>query len=365
MKRALIIVSIVIGILAVLVFVGHYFALRALKSHVESALGPNGSVTSLQLTLTAVEIDGLRVRAAHDNGKSAAWPVEDEIRAEHVRVEPDLRSLFTNTVVVRRIVITRPYLPMLRTSKGLKILPSLFKRSEQEAEKKSEDKQSNGVVRVSEIELIDGSIDFFDATLGGKLHRIQLGEIRGQLDNLKLPGVDEEESIRLQGTVPSSQGTGSFTLNGDVTPSNLDSALKLKLHDVPLITLEPYFIKAAAARVKHGTLQLDLDSTVKKRQLHAPGKMVLSGLELDGDGFAGLSRQAGLLLLKDQRDRIDLDFSLDGNLDDPKFSLNEQFYVRVGSALANVLGLSVEGLGKGVGGVVEGVGGALKKLFGD
>ncbi len=365
MKRASRIILIVTGTLGVLFFAGHYFVLRALKSHVERALGPNGSVTSLHLTLTAVEIDGLRVRASPAESASIAWPVEDEIRAEHVTIEPDLRSLFSDTVVVHRLVITHPYLPIVRTRNGLKLLPSLFDRSQREADDKPDEKKHDAVVHIDKIEFIDGAVDFFDATVGARLHRIRLGQIKGQLENLKLPGLDEKEDLTLHGRVPSDQGTGNFSLSGDLTPSNRDLALKLVLRDVPLIVVEPYFVKAAKAEVRHGTLQLDLDSTVKNRHLHAPGKMVLAGLELDGDGFVGLSKQVGLLLLKDRHDRVDLQFLLDGNLDDPRFSLNEQFYVRVGSALAKVLGLSVEGLGKGVGGVAEGVGGALKKLLGN
>jgi hypothetical protein len=312
-----------------------------------------------------VEIDGLRVRASAASSTSMAWPADDEIRAEHVTIEPDLRSLFSGTVVVRRVVITHPYLPMLRTPGGLKLVPSLLDRSEKEAGTKTEEKATRSIVRVGTIELVGGQIDFFDATLGGKPHRIRLSEINGELNELKLPQLDEKETIKLRGNVPSAQGTGSFSLIGNITPSTRDSVLKLALRDVPLITLEPYFVKAAEARVKRGSLRLDLESAVKNRHLHAPGSMVLAGLQLEGSGFAGISHQAAILLLKDRREQINLQFALDGDLDDPKFSLNEQFYIRVGSALAKVLGVSVEGLGKGVGGVVEGVGGALKKLFGD
>jgi hypothetical protein len=58
-----------------------------------------------------------------------------------------------------------------------------------------------------------------------------------------------------------------------------------------------------------------------------------------------------------RNDRIELDFTLEGRLDDPSFSLNESLSIRVASALAQKLGVSV-------GGVVEGVGGLIKGLFG-
>ena len=49
--------------------------------------------------------------------------------------------------------------------------------------------------------------------------------------------------------------------------------------------------------------------------------------------------------------------ALDGRLDDPAFSVNENFATRMASGLAETLGVSV-------GGVVEGVGGVIKGLLG-
>lgn len=357
-------------LLAVVLLIGCYYAaLNLLKAQVEEALGPRGEVRSLGIAGMSIEMTGLRIAAdkATDKAadKSPAWPVAEELRAERVLVSPDLRSLFTDSIVIGSVRIEHAYLPMLRTNKGLRLVPSLLAREKTQTRDEDGATRPAKTIRVGRIELVDGEIDFFDATLGRKVHRIPLRGINGQLEHLKLPALDESEDLAFTGSIPEQgHGTGTFSLAGALTPSNRDSNLKLNLHEVPLLALEPYFIKAAEAEVKRGKLDLDLEAHVKNRQLHAPGHMVLNGLELDGDGFVGLSRQVGLSLLKDGRDRLDFEFSLDGNLDDPKFSLNEQFYVRVGSALAKLLGVSVEGLGKGVGSVVEGVGGSLRKLFG-
>jgi hypothetical protein len=50
-------------------------------------------------------------------------------------------------------------------------------------------------------------------------------------------------------------------------------------------------------------------------------------------------------------------FTLEGRLDDPNFSLNESFALKVAGGLASALGVSL-------GGVVEGVGNVIKGLFG-
>jgi hypothetical protein len=100
---------------------------------------------------------------------------------------------------------------------------------------------------------------------------------------------------------------------------------------------------------------------VKAQHLHAPGKVTLTGLELAPGGgvlstFAGVPRQAVIAAMT--RDgRVEVAFTLDGRLDDPAFSINENFATRLAGGLAETLGVSL-------GGVVEGVGNVIKGLFG-
>ena len=55
--------------------------------------------------------------------------------------------------------------------------------------------------------------------------------------------------------------------------------------------------------------------------------------------------------------RIEMEFRLEGRIDDPQFSINELFAARFAVGLAEKLGVSL-------GGVVEGVGSIVKGLFG-
>ena len=52
-----------------------------------------------------------------------------------------------------------------------------------------------------------------------------------------------------------------------------------------------------------------------------------------------------------------MSFRLDGRLDDPSFSLNENVATQLAGGLAETLGVSL-------GGVVQGVGNVIKGLFG-
>jgi hypothetical protein len=60
-------------------------------------------------------------------------------------------------------------------------------------------------------------------------------------------------------------------------------------------------------------------------------------------------------------------FVLEGDLDDPQFTLNEAFATRLASAIAESLGVSLGGLATGAGALgqkgVEAVGAAVQQIF--
>jgi hypothetical protein len=172
-----------------------------------------------------------------------------------------------------------------------------------------------------------------------------------------LPALDRPAQVELAGTLAGVRHAGRLQIRGRITPATRDADLDARLFGADLLVLQPYLLRAVDGGVRNGQLDLALQASVEANRLHAPGSVTLRGLELAGDGsFAGVPRQAVLAALS--RDgRIDVRFVLEGRLDDPRFSLNENIATRIASSLANTLGVSV-------GGVVEGVGNVIKGLFG-
>lgn len=56
-------------------------------------------------------------------------------------------------------------------------------------------------------------------------------------------------------------------------------------------------------------------------------------------------------------------FQLDGDLRDPKFSLNESLSEKLGAGFAKALGVGAQGGAKGAGETIKGIGGALLNLL--
>lgn len=354
--------AIILVSVAILVVGGGYaafhFAVQALKGKVEQALGPYGEVAEIRVHGNAVEILGVRI-----HGGVEGWPAEDQLRAERVVVEPDLRSLLSPQVRVGRITVEGGYLSMLRTADGrLRVLPSLLERPKE--------KEEHGpAVDIGTVELRNCALEFYDASVRKPPLKLRLEQLNATLDHLSLPDLGGRSKLQLQGVLKGARRDGTVAIHGNIELASKDSDISAQLRGVDLVTLQPYLLKATETGVRKGALDLDLKSTVQNNNLHAPGTLTLTGLELTSGGtFMGMSRNAVVSMLKDRSDRISVKFVLEGNLKDPKFSLNESFATRIGSSVAETLGVSLEGLAKGVGSaggsVAKGVGEAVGKLFG-
>jgi len=344
------------------VVAGIYFATQKLQSSIEQALGPNSDVGAIRLHWNAVVIDGLRIKAVH------GWPAEDELRARRIRIEPDLRGLFSKQIGIRSIEIDGAYMSLLRTPGRLRMLPSLLEKPKQASS------STMPPIRISHIEFIDAAITLYDASIRKPPLPIRTEHIHADIDDIVLPALTGRTTFDVAGTLKGSKHNGHLAIKGWAEIASKDSDIRSRLRGVDLIALQPYLIKTAETGVRQGTLDLDLDARVKAKQLKAPGAVTLHGLELDSDSssFMGLPRRTAVSMMQDKEKKIIVKFELTGNIDDPAFSLNESMAKRFGTALAETIGVSLEGVTRGasaiggaVGSVAEGAGRALKGLFGD
>lgn len=359
-KRVALGALVAISLLSAAAMVGMHFAVKALRGQVEQALGADGEVGEITVGWSAIEVQRVRIRAPK------GWPTADALRAQRVLIVPDLRGLLSAKVRVQRITIEQAYLSVLRTRDGrLRLLPSLLEGHARNAGSGA----ATPAVAIGRIELSGGVLELFDATVRQPPYKLRLEQLHAGVDNLLVPALTGRVAISLNGIVKGVRRDGTLAIKGWAELSDKNSEISTTLRGVDLIALQPYLIKASETGVRRGTLDLDLKSTVGGNHLHAPGSVTLAGLELAPGGgalgtFMGVPRQAVVASLKDRNDHITIHFTLEGNLDDPHFSLNENFSRQIGTAVAATLGISIEGLARGVGTTTEGLGGVIQKLFG-
>lgn len=361
MRRPALIALIALLSIIVLGVVAWQFALRQLKSAVESALGPRATIGAIDVGFSAVDVHELRLR-----GEPRRWPAEDELRAARIRIVPDLGSvwgaLFGRGVWrLQRVEVDDAYLSLLRTRDGsIRLLPGLLDRP---AAKGPDTAPGAPALTIATLR-VRGAVDLFDASLRNPPHRLQMHAVDAELGPLVLPAQDTPVEMKVSGLLRAAsakRNDGRIELRGRLTPATRDADLQATARGVDLLVLAPYIVRASDVAVKAGTLDLELRAKVQAKRLQAPGRLVLTGLELGG-GRSGLGTfagvPAGLVLGAMARDgRLEVPFSLQGRIDDPSFSLNADFASRLALGLAEKLGVNV-------GGVVQGIAEGIKGLLG-
>ncbi len=354
-RRRLTLGALVLLALVLLGFVGLNVAVRQLRSQIEAALGPRASVGAINAGWTGVEVLGLRIKGA------PGWPVEDELRARRVHVRPDLRSLFGGPWRIATVGVEDAYLSATRTRDGkTHVLPALFDdRKSRTAPTRGEPSAAGGpLIEIGRIDVDAASLDFFDASVRQPALRLRVEQLDAKVEHLVLPALDKPFELKVSGVFKGPQRDGKIALGGSYTPATHDANVHMRFAGVDLLALQPYLLKVADSGVRRGSLDLELRATVLSNKLKAPGKLTLTNLELASDGalatFAGVPRKAVLAAMTD-KGRLDVKFTLEGRLDDPSFSLNENLATKVASGLAEGLGVSLSGVVKGLGGVVKGL----------
>ncbi len=367
--------SIIVLVIVVAALLGLWrAALYRLESGVRHVLGPDADMQDVSVGWPGILlVHKLRLKSPK------GWPAKETLRAERVRIVPTLRSLFSERMIVDNVKIDGAYLSVLRNKEGrLKLLPSIFDPAYRREPPKPYSERRH--VTIEEVELTNATVDFYDASVDDeKLVNLQLVDVEAELHDMRMPERDAHTKVDMKGVVKGEKDedgklrNGHFSVKGSVVVVTRESELAIQLDDVDMKSLEPYLLRRSETGVKGGSLSLKLKSTVKERHLHAPGTLVLKDLKLKaGKGFTGtfmgMPRGAVITSLKDSDGKITLDFNLDGDLGNTKFSLNDTMAVRVAVGAAGALGIGLVDIVKDVGSfggeAVEATGDAIGKLFG-
>ena len=347
--------------------VGFRITVGILRDKVVKALGPGSEIAALRVGWSTVEVEGLRIQAG------PGWPAADALRAERVVIAPSVRTLLSDQVRVRSVTVIKPYLSALRTRDGqLRVVPSLLASPTGH--------ERVGTVAISGITLEDGIVELFDATVSEPPLKIRLEQVHATVGEVVAPTLAGKSQFDITAVVKGVQRDGRVHISGWAEVTTRDSSVRMVLRSVDLVALQPYLVRAAETRIQKGILDLELDSEVRKHHLRAPGRVVISDLEFAPAGgawdtFMGLPRGAVVNSLKNKDNKIEVDFVLEGDLDNPHFALNEAFVTRVAVATAERLGVSIREVVEGLGSLerkgleasseaAQGVGEAVRELFG-
>ncbi|SHM56309.1 DUF748 domain-containing protein [Phytopseudomonas punonensis] len=206
-------------------------------------------------------------------------------------------------------------------------------------------------IRIGEVSLKDGSANFADFSLRPNFATAvqQLNGRIGTLDSTSSKPAPVDISGKVDRYAP-------VTIKGSLTPfdpmQSLDIATQFK--QVELTTLTPYSGKFAGYRIRKGRLNLDLHYRINNGKLNAENKVLVEQLQLgekvDSPDAVDLPIRLAVALLKDTQGRISLELPLQGDLNDPQFSVMPIVW----QTLRNLVLRTAQAPFKFIGGLVSG-----------
>jgi hypothetical protein len=180
----------------------------------------------------------------------------------------------------------------------------------------------DGAIRIQTITLQGGRLDFNDQYIKPKVHLVveDLGGIVSGLDNIR----ENKADVRLRGKVG---GNVPLEIKGRVNPLIEKPFVDLSLNfpDFDLSPFTPYSGKYLGYTLQKGQLAFSLEYQVADNKLTGQNKIQLSqltfGAPVASPHATKLPVKLAVALLKDRAGNIDLDLPVEGDLDDPQFSL--------------------------------------------
>jgi len=350
-------------IVAALVALGAALATHMVVGRINALLGEQGRAEQIHVGLAEIVLENVEIGAPPD------WPARQSLRAARVVVIPQWRSLLSDEISLERITVSDYYLTLLRPRSGaIRYLPTLRENSDEQS---AADKDADGnprrrrAVNIDKLELRNGHLDFYDAAVATPPYRVPLDELNADIGPIRQPAADARTQLHAQGQMVGKNRRGKMELEGWLALPSHDADLQIRLRSVDVALVAPYLQRRSPAALAGGQMDLDMRTQVQKDQLRAQGHITLTDLKFaDGDApLLALPRKAVLAAMEDHKGKVSFDFSLSGNLHDPKFSMDESLAMRVTAGFAKVLGVSVEGVAGGVGDAVKGLGDALDGLL--
>ncbi|MFI8738461.1 DUF748 domain-containing protein [Ectopseudomonas toyotomiensis] len=245
----------------------------------------------------------------------------DFVRWKQVRVG-GLDYRHGESLAIERVELDQPYARFvinenLTTNVSELIVPQPTTPNESKA-----DTGKPLAIRIGGIAINDGSANFADFSLTPSFATAvqQMNGRIGVLDNQK----PQAASVDIQGKV---DRYAPMSIKGKLTPfdplNSLDIATSFR--NVELTTITPYSGKFAGYRIRKGRLNLDLHYRIEKGQLNAENKVLVENLQLgervDSPDAVDLPIRLAVALLKDTQGRIAIELPVQGDLNNPQFSV--------------------------------------------
>jgi len=325
------VILLVMGGLSVLSF----FGVKFINAELRKKMGSGITVSEIKVRLTHLAARGIR----YEDPRSK----KPLVQIEEVNIYPTLFSFLKGELRIRELRILRPSFFFYRSRDG-----TFVGRKTGGREPKETREGKAYRVRIDRVRIQEAAVDFEDRNVEEPPAEIRLRKVDLELRDIQYPFASSHSPVTLKGKMEGPTKEGEIDLKGWIDFNNLDMDTLLKVREIEVKTLEPYYRRRVSAEIESGDMTMQAKITINKKVIDAPGSLELTRLKVGGGegSVFYIPAKTVVSLLKDKGNRINVNFHVKGNLDDPRFSLQENIMRRIGISLAEALGVPIRIVGE-------------------
>ncbi|MFW8599985.1 DUF748 domain-containing protein [Desulfobacterota bacterium M19] len=179
------------------------------------------------------------------------------------------------------------------------------------------------ILKIGRIVLNKAALEFFDLDINPSYNAV-IDDISGTVNGLS-SDPDSLAAVKISGKI---NQHSPMDISGRINPFKKPfyARLNLNFHDIDLSPASPYTGKSIGYTTKKGKLTLNLHYLITNRKIEADNKIFLDqftlGRKVDSPDAVNLPIHLALALLRNRQGEITLNIPVEGNLDDPEFSVS-------------------------------------------
>lgn len=306
------------------------------------------------------EVAGLDLKLPDSSGSLVSW--------QTLRLAPIEYNVHPARLEIGTVSLAQPVINIVRNTDSVHNVERIAKTTGSvEENEPTTDTQGAGdsepefIFRIGQLMLEGGELAYTDRTLD-PVFTTSFDELNGSVTGLSNIS-PQQGKVSIRGRVG---GVADMNFEGTIGTLGTEdvSDLRLKMQDLSLPALSPYFGRYLGYGVDSGKLNLNLDYQIAGSRIDASNLVVMDRLELGSaiasDEAVNAPVKLGLALLRDSKGVIEVDLPISGDLSDPDFSVGKVVmrafvnllakaaaspFSMLGS-IAELAGLSGEELGK-------------------
>jgi hypothetical protein len=363
----------IIACIIAVIFIGGYlilsfYAVKFIENRVKKVVDPGLTFTEIKIKPTHLSVKGIRYEEIHSKQRFA--------EINEVRVYPDLFAFLKGSLKIREWSILKPTFFFYRSREGVLIGPWVKmekKEKHREISKGGEKKERERIpIKIDRFLIQKGSVDFEDRKMGEPPAQIGLRALDLKINDIQYPFISTRSPVELKLKIKGNEKEGSLKTKGWIDLKTMDMETTLNVREIEVKTFEPYYRKRVTAEIDGGYIDMEARITVRKKVIDAPGELDLINLHIREGGGTVLWIPAKTLvsLLEKRGHEIKVRFHVEGDMDNPRFHLQEALLSQIGISLAEALGVPIKAIGEGIlkdtlkgeKGIVEGLK-SIEKLF--